>query len=88
MLSIVPRISKFIPEALFTLFSVLTGGRDDCICILDSDLNENSIIKINVQKLIDSALMPRVRSLCLNKKSDTILVGTFGSEIYELKAKE
>ena len=34
-----------------------------------------------------NALFPRVRSICLNDKEDTLLVGTFGSEIYELKVK-
>jgi len=48
----------------------------------------DSLIKINLERLIDSALMPRVRSVCLNKKGDTLLVGTFGSEIYELTATE
>ena len=67
---------------------MFTGGRDNCICILDSDLSMDSLIKINLERLIDSALMPRVRSVCLNKKGDTLLVGTFGSEIYELTATE
>ena len=67
---------------------MFTGGRDNCICIQAHDLDASSVIRINLEKLIDSALMPRVRSLCLNSKGDTLLVGTFGSEIYELKASE
>jgi len=31
--------------------------------------------------------MPRIRSICTDKKNSKILVGTFGSEIYELVAK-
>ena len=67
---------------------MFTGGRDNCVCILNSDLDMDSLIKVNLERLIDEALMPRVRSICLNKKGDTMLVGTFGSEIYELKATE
>jgi len=55
--------------------------------VLNSDLDESALFKINLSKLIDNALYPRLRSICLNDKADTLLVGTFGSEIYELKAK-
>ena len=55
---------------------------------MNSSLDIDSLIRVDLEKLIDNAMMPRVRSICLNKKADTLLVGTFGSEIYELKATE
>ena len=49
---------------------------------------------VNLKKLLNTlpkevrGLMPAVRSICLNDKADTLLVGTFGSEIYELKSSK
>ena len=33
------------------------------------------------------AAMPRVRSICLSKDNKKLLVGTYGSEIYEIETK-
>jgi len=36
-----------------------------------------------VDRIIPDALMPRIRSIDINKKENKMLIGTFGSEIYE-----
>ena len=87
MLSTARRTCTSPTPPISPYLSVFTGGRDDTICVLNSDLDESALFKINLSKLIDNALYPRLRSICLNDKADTLLVGTFGSEIYELKAK-
>jgi hypothetical protein len=42
------------------------------------------VYNIDLKELVKEATMPRIRSVCTNKENDTLLVGTFGSEIYEL----
>jgi microtubule-associated protein-like 6 len=49
--------------------------------------SKKAVRAINLVKKIPKALMPRIRSICINKTNNKILVGTFGSEIYELVAK-
>ena len=66
---------------------IFTGGRDNCICILDK--KGKVLNKIDMEKLTEGkAIWPRIRSLCVSKDNKKLLVGTFGSEIYELTATE
>lgn len=39
-----------------------------------------------MNSILPNALMPRIRSIDVNKKGDKMLIGTFGSEIYEIFA--
>jgi len=42
---------------------------------------------LDIDKIVKDALMPKIRSISLNLKEDTMLIGTFGSEIYELQTE-
>ena len=69
------------------LFSVFTGSRDLKINILDPKKKYKIINSIDMMVITNGdAIMPRVRSICINANQDKMLVGTFGSEIYELEA--
>jgi len=46
------------------------------------------VCKINLKTDLDGALCPKVRSLCVSNDNKKILVGTFGSEIYELSTND
>ena len=41
---------------------------------------------INLKELMPNSMEPKIRSLDFNKEENMLLVGTFGCEIYELKA--
>lgn len=69
---------------------VLTGGRDCVINILNKSYK--TVNRIDMKKSIPDSITPMVRSLCINdicenKSSEKILVGTYGSEIYEFVNK-
>ncbi len=87
MLSTAPRhCIKTLPLLQAYKFSYLlrifTGGGDKVINILDKKLKK--LAKIVMDELIPDAVMPKIRSICLKEDGSKLLVGTFGSEIYEL----
>ncbi len=62
--------------------SILTGGRDAKVNILDKQLVV--LMCLNMAEGLRDSLSPGVRALSLDEKGKNLLVGTFGSEIYEL----
>lgn len=64
------------------LFSVLTGGRDGKINILNRSLDIEMTIDMNSKDY--GSICSGVRSLKFNEDETRLLVGTYGSEIYEL----
>lgn len=63
-------------------FSVLSGGRDGKINIMDRALNVVMTIDMNEKEF--GSISPGVRSLKFDPSESNLLVGTYGSEIYEL----
>ena len=61
---------------------ILTGGRDEKVNILDKHFSVLMSIDMN-DKVYDS-IAPSVRALSLDRMGKNLLVGTLGSEIYEL----
>lgn len=61
---------------------ILTGGRDAKVNILDKHFSVLMSIDMN-DKVYDS-IAPSVRALSLDRMGKNLLVGTLGSEIYEL----
>jgi len=71
-------------DALWTTENrILTGGREGTIRILD--LNLESIQTIDLNQPQYESVCSSIRSLTLSPDSSTLLIGTYGSEIYELK---
>ena len=66
----------------FQYFRILTGSRDGKIVILDKKCKVLGTIKLT--SLVPDALLPRIRSICVSKDNKKMLIGTFGSEIYEM----
>jgi hypothetical protein len=38
--------------------------------------------------MIPDAIEPKIRSICMNEEGKSLVVGTFGSEIYEFKTDD
>jgi len=60
----------------------LTGGRDAKVCILDKKFT--LLMEINMADPQYASTNPEIRALSLDKMGKHLLVGTIGSEIYEL----
>ena len=67
-------------------YSVITGGKDCKINILDAS-NYNKLHTFDLQTTVKNSLSAQVRSAFFSADNKTILVGTYGSEIYELQSK-
>ncbi len=67
---------------LLIFLSIFTGGGDKIINILDKKLKKLCAIKMD--ELIPDAVMPKLRSIQMKEDGSKMLVGTWGSEIYEL----
>eukprot|EP01022_Parablepharisma_sp_SALTPOND_P009431 TRINITY_DN1391_c0_g1_i1.p1 TRINITY_DN1391_c0_g1~~TRINITY_DN1391_c0_g1_i1.p1 ORF type:complete len:2151 (-),score=139.11 TRINITY_DN1391_c0_g1_i1:21-6473(-) len=61
---------------------ILTGGRDAKVNILDKQFN--LIMTIDMSDKAYGSISPGIRALSLDRMGKNLLVGTFGSEIYEL----
>jgi len=68
--------------------AVLTGGRDGLINILNpSTYAKVSSFSLTEAKFQDIVISPVVRALCLNDKTNNLLIGTFSSDILEVPIK-
>jgi len=68
------------------LFSIVTGGADEIIHILDKGTYA-TLIKFSFDSIVKMAISPGIRSVCFSPDQKTLLVGTYGSEIYEISTK-
>lgn len=66
------------------LVSVVTGSKDQTINVLDAN-NYTSLLVVDCETTLRGSRCPRIRSVCFNADKKALLVGTFGSEIYELQ---
>ncbi|EGR31701.1 hypothetical protein IMG5_103450 [Ichthyophthirius multifiliis] len=70
---------------------IFTGGRDCKINILDKTYNLILIIPVEEQlksQIILNSACSEIRAMCLSQDCKSLLVGTFGSEIYEFTTKD
>lgn len=65
---------------------VVTGGADANIAILDKT-SYATLLKFNLDSVCKNAISPKIRSACFASDQKTLLVGTYGSEIYEIVTK-
>ena len=65
--------------------SIFTGSRDSKINILDKKYK--IVNTIDVAKVAFHPIAPKIRSICLNREENKMLVGTFGSEILEISSE-
>lgn len=65
--------------------SIITGGGDGIIIV--SDKKYTQLMKLQVDTIIKSSFSTKIRSACFSEDHKNILIGTFGSEIYELAVK-
>lgn len=63
---------------------IVTGGKDRRISIQDSNLT--FIWSINLNEILTEGLLNQVRAICFNESETELIVGTFASEIYSIKA--
>ncbi len=66
--------------------SVITGGGDGVINILDSG-NYATIVKLTLDNIIKNSFSTKVRAATFASDNKTLLIGTYGSEIYEISTK-
>lgn len=66
---------------------VLTGAKDCVINILDR-IGYTTLLTVDMKIELKTSVCPRVRSVSLSRDWKTLLVGTYGSEIYELSTKD
>ena len=64
---------------------IMTGGQDSVIKILDKGYAP--LVAYNADQNIKFSLYPAIRSLCFSGDFKNILIGTLGSEIYEIQTK-
>ena len=62
---------------------IFTGGREGTIRIHDFNLENMHVFDLNQPQY--ESVCSSIRSICLSSDKTTLLIGTFGSEIYELK---
>lgn len=62
--------------------AVVSGGKDGCVHVLSPSLQKIHTFDLSAPQF--QSLSSFVRSACLNEAGDTLLVGTYGSEIYEI----
>ena len=63
-------------------YRILTGGRDAKVNIMDKKFKP--LITINMEDPKFESISPEIKTLSLDKMGKNLLVGTIGSEIYEL----
>ena len=73
---------RIIDAILVTPTHIFTGARDSKINILDPK-NYATMFTIDCTTLPDS-VCSWVRAITINNVKDTLIVGTFGHEIYEI----
>ena len=65
-------------------YNLISGGRDGTICFFDASLNKTR--SIDLREIHKDIFRFGVKSVCLNGDGDRLLVGTDGSQIFELSA--
>eukprot|EP01017_Pseudomicrothorax_dubius_P040457 TRINITY_DN6328_c0_g1_i1.p1 TRINITY_DN6328_c0_g1~~TRINITY_DN6328_c0_g1_i1.p1 ORF type:complete len:614 (+),score=151.97 TRINITY_DN6328_c0_g1_i1:60-1844(+) len=66
---------------------ILTGGKDSKVNFLDRT-NYAVLLSVSIAESVKLSRCPKVRSVCLARDGKTMLVGTFGSEIFEVSTKD
>ncbi|MFN9906735.1 MAG: hypothetical protein ACK56F_11535 [bacterium] len=66
---------------------IISGGRDQCICISNPETLQR-ISQFDLKKVILNSVCLDVRSVCLAEDAKTVLIGTYGSEIFECEFTE
>ncbi len=61
---------------------IVTGGKDGIVFVLDKNLQKVNSFDLNQEKF--SSVAPLIRSAQLDESGNHLLVGTYGSEIYEI----
>jgi microtubule-associated protein-like 6 len=61
---------------------IVTGGKDGFVHVLDNNLNKRQSFEMSAPQY--ESVSSLIRSAMLNESSTTLLVGTYGSEIYEI----
>jgi len=62
----------------------VTGGKDGRINILNIRTYE-VIVSADMNTILSDSECTSVRSVCFDNKSTKLLIGTYGSEIYEIR---
>jgi len=66
--------------------SIVTGAADEVITILDKGTYA-TLLKFSFDSVVKTAIAPKIKSVCFAPDQKTLLVGTYGSEIYEISTK-
>ena len=66
--------------------TIVTGGKDNVVNLLDKT-SYAVVQKVELDKLLQGAIAPQIRSASYSVDNKSIIVGTYGSEIYELSTK-
>jgi hypothetical protein len=61
---------------------VITGGRDGMVLVFDKTYNK--VTEIDCKKLLETSVLPGLRAIFVHPTQPLILLGTLGSEIYEI----
>lgn len=64
---------------------IFTGGNEGKIHILDKLYN---IIVVIDERTFKDSLCPKIRSIAVSPNNRQLIVGTYGSEIFELNTKD
>jgi microtubule-associated protein-like 6 len=78
----VPLHRRAIDSVWASHSAVVTGAKDGCVHILSPSLQKVHTFDLSAPQF--QSLSSFIRSACLNEAGDTLLVGTYGSEIYEV----
>jgi len=66
--------------------NTFTGGSDCKVNILDKTFNV--LVKIDCEEIFKHSMNAEVRSICITSDNKNIIIGTYGSEIWELTTKD
>ncbi|KRX05725.1 WD40-repeat-containing domain [Pseudocohnilembus persalinus] len=84
------KIQKATDTAVESLIScngyLLVGGRDSKVIIYDKGLNQ--LVKISIDDLFKDSFSSQIKSLHLSADNKNLVIGTSGSEIYQLTTKD
>lgn len=61
---------------------IVSGGKDGLVYILDNNLNKRQTFDLSSPQY--ASVCPFIRSACISEDGANLLVGTYGSEIYEI----
>ncbi|CAG9325772.1 unnamed protein product [Blepharisma stoltei] len=61
---------------------IVSGGKDGLVYILDNNLNKRQSFDLSSPQY--ESVCPFIRSACISEDGGSLLVGTYGAEIYEI----